>query len=153
MLQHVPRISIYTYRLPSNTSSNNHKEQFYITWVQNLTLPGQHRKVQTIHHYKPWAHGSHIIQKLKDYYIYMLSRSSITIKPTTMMMSCSRTPSQPQWPTLPHQDRRGRSGRTPPRVHLQLSLEATWVQRYSARLTRINKQGSCKGSSKSFTVK
>ena len=58
----------------------NHKEQFYITRVRNLTLQVQHRNVQTIHHYKPWAHGSHIIQKLKDYYIYMLSRSSITIK-------------------------------------------------------------------------
>ena len=58
----------------------NHKEQFYITRVQNLILQVQHRKVQTNLHYKPWAHGSHIIKKLKDYYIYMLSRSSITIK-------------------------------------------------------------------------
>ena len=58
----------------------NHKEQFYITWVQHLILQVWYRKVQTIHHYKPWAHGSHIKQKLKDYYIYMLSRSSITIK-------------------------------------------------------------------------
>ena len=58
----------------------NHKEQFYITRVQNLILQVQHRKVQTNLHYKPWAHGSHIIQKLKDYYIYMLSRSSATIE-------------------------------------------------------------------------
>ena len=154
MLQHTPRISIYTNRLQSNTSPMNHKEQFYITWVQNLILQVQYRKVQTNLHYKPWAHGSHIIQKFKDYYIYMLSRSSITIKPTTMMMSCSRTPSQPQRPTPPpHLDRRGRSDRTPLLVHLQLSLEATWVQRYSAKLTRINKQGSWKGSSKGFRVK
>ena len=125
MLQHTPRISIYTYRLQSNTSPMNHKEQFYITRVQNLILQVQHRKVQTNLHYKPWAHESHIKQKLKDYYIYMLSRSSITIKPTTMMMSCSRTPSQPQRPTPPPRlDRRGRSGRTPLPVHLQLGLEA-----------------------------
>ena len=58
----------------------NHKEQFYITRVRNLTLQVHHRKVQTNLHYKPWAHESHIIQKLKDYNIYMLSRSSITIK-------------------------------------------------------------------------
>ena len=30
--------------------------------------------------YKLWAHERHIKQKLKDYYIYMLSQSSITIK-------------------------------------------------------------------------
>ena len=83
-------------------------------------------KVQINLHYKPWAHGSHIIKKLKYYYIYMLSRSSITIKPTTMIMSCSRTPSQPQRPT-------------PPPI--------------LARLTRLNKQGSCKDSSKGFRVK
>jgi len=47
------------------------------------------------------------------------------IKPTTMMMSCSRTPSQPQRPTPPpHQNRRGRSGRTPLPTHLQLGLES-----------------------------
>ena len=55
----------------------------------------------------------------------MLSRSSITIKPTTMMMSCSRTPSQPQRPTPPPRlNRRGRSGRTPLSVHMHLGLEA-----------------------------
>ena len=154
MLQHTSRISICKYRLQSNTSPMNHKEQFYIIWVQNLILQVQHKKIQTIHHYKPWTHGSHVIQKLKNYYICMLSRSSITIKLTMMMMSCSRTPSQSQRPTpLPHLDRRGRSGRTPLLVHLQLSLEATWVQGYSAKLTRLNKQGSCKGSSKGFRVK
>ena len=98
-----------------------HKERFYTLKIASSLYEGS-----TNFHYKPWAHESHIKQKLKDYYIYMVSRSSITIKPTTMMMSCSRTPSQPQRPTPPpHQDRRGRSGRTPPRVHLQLSLEAT----------------------------
>ena len=56
------------------------KSSFYISRVRNLTLQVQHRKVQTNLHYKPWAHESHIIQKHKDYYIYMLSRSSITIK-------------------------------------------------------------------------
>ena len=102
------------------------KSGFYITRVRNLTLQVQHRKIQTNLHYKSWAHESHIKQELKIYCIYMLSRSSITIKPTTMMMSCSRTPSQPQRPTPPpHQDRRGRSGRTPLPTHLQLGLEAT----------------------------
>ena len=128
MIQHTLRISIYTYRLQSNTLPMNHKEQFYITRVRNLTLQAQHRKVQTNLHYKPWAHESHIIQKLKNYYIYMLSRSSITIKPTTMMMPCSRTPSQPQRPTPPpYLERRGRSGRTPLPVHLQLGVRITGV--------------------------
>ena len=56
------------------------------------------------------------------------------------MVSCSRTSSQRQRPTPPpHLDRRGRSGRTPLLVHLQLRLEALWVQRYSTTFNTLCK--------------
>ena len=44
------------------------------------SIHGRYRRVQTNFHYKSWAHESHNKQKLRIYYIYMLSRSSITIK-------------------------------------------------------------------------
>ena len=77
------------------------------------------------------------------------------------MMPCSRTPLQPQRPTPPpHLDQWGRSGRTPLPAHLQLGLESNLstkgtrkVQKVLARLTRLNKQGLCKGSNKNFRVK
>ena len=52
-----------------------HKKQFYTLKITSLIWEGS-----TNFHYKPWAHEIHIKQKLKDYYIYMLSQSSITIK-------------------------------------------------------------------------
>ena len=41
-----PGFSICTYRLQSNTSPKNHKEQFYITRVRNLILQIRYRRVQ-----------------------------------------------------------------------------------------------------------
>ena len=75
-----PGFSICTYRLQTNTEPKNHKEQFYITRLRDLILQVPHRRGSTNFHYKPWAHRSHIKQTLEIYYIYMLSRSSITIK-------------------------------------------------------------------------
>ena len=71
-----------------------------------------------------------------------------------MMMPCSTTSSQPQRPTPPpHLDQRGRSGRTPLPAHLQLGLEKhPEYKRYSARLTRLNKQESCKAQVKALRL-
>ena len=75
-----PGSIICTYRLQSNTLPMTHKEQFYITRLRDLILQVPHRRGSTNFYYKLWAHESHIKQTLEIYYIYMLSRSSITIK-------------------------------------------------------------------------
>ena len=114
-----------------------------------------YKRVQTIFYYKPWAHESHIKRKFKDYYIYMLSRSSTTI--STYL----------RWRCLAQGHHHDRSDLLLSRIWIsgvevaehhfrltfKLGLESNLSTKVLARLTRLNKQGSCKGSSKSFKVK
>ena len=70
-----PGSSICTYRLQSNTLPMTHKKQFYITRLRDLILQVPHRRGSTNFHYKPWAHESHIIQKLKRLlYLHALTK-------------------------------------------------------------------------------
>ena len=69
-----PGSSICTYRLQSDHRHRTTKSSF-----THLILQVRYRWVSSFT-YKPWAHESHIKQKLKVYCIYMLSRSSTTIK-------------------------------------------------------------------------
>ena len=70
---HMPRIK-HTYRIQARTLPMIHKEQFYTLDITSLIYVGSNLL------YKPWVHERHIKPKLKVYCIYILSRSSATIK-------------------------------------------------------------------------
>ena len=133
----MPRIKHTYHYTNAYTVPMNHRSNF-----THLILQVQYRWVSNFT-YKPWAHESHIKQKRKVYCIYILSRSSATIKHTKVLMPCSRTSLQPPRPTLPPRlDQRGRSGRTPLLAYLQLGLESNLSTKgtrktYAITYTRI----------------
>ena len=147
---HMPRIK-HTYCY--TCAYMFHKEQFYKNRVRNLILQVQYRWVSNFT-YKPWAHESHIKQKHKVYCIYILSRSSITIKTYQSNdallkdnITATTTYSSPVF---------GSTGQKWPNT--TSGSPATWFKsnlstKVLARLTQLHIQGSCNGSSKSFKVK